>query len=57
MIMIGDDLVSDLRYAKDAGVDKIIIIQRDQPQRWRQANGAIFVNTLDTVLDMWRVSS
>ncbi|MFH2069071.1 MAG: HAD-IA family hydrolase [Candidatus Omnitrophota bacterium] len=50
MVMIGDDAEMDLKNAKKAGIEKVIIVWRAQPEEVvLKENGGIYVRTLDVV--------
>ena len=49
--MIGDEPLYDLDYAREAGIERVFIVDRGQTERRRDgANGGIFVSTLDEAL-------
>ncbi len=50
-VMIGDDPLFDLDYARAAGIERVFIVNRDQTECRRDgANGGIFVSALDEAL-------
>lgn len=49
--MIGDEPLFDLDYAREAGIERVFIVDREQEARRRDGdNGGIFVSTLDEAL-------
>lgn len=51
--MVGDEVVPDLDYARQAGLERVFIVCRTQAEPFRRtAGGGMFVNTLDVALSM-----
>ena len=53
VVMIGDEVTTDLAFARSAGIEQIVIVHRDQERLWlRGDDGAIFVRSLAIVPQM-----
>lgn len=48
-VMIGDDPKYDLYPARHAGIRYCVIIDRTSREPWREENGTIYINSLETV--------
>lgn len=51
-LMIGDDLKWDMRYALEAGIAHVAIINRQQTRPLLLKDGAMFVNSLKVIYNM-----
>ena len=53
VVVIGDKLDADFQYAREAGIEQVVIVRRDQPQQWtRDPGGPVFVKSLMLVPKM-----
>lgn len=51
VVMVGDDVTADLRYAREAGIRHVVVPRRTQAEPWVIEQGGIFVRSLESLVE------